>query len=108
MNEKDLVKSINSNISNITYDTDSLDEIINKYQKIYDYFFEIEELSKYLVKPNECDLYGTLLNDFINSIRRSEDNIKEKIKYYNNLIDNIINLESKYTNEINDLELPKR
>ena len=107
MNENNVVKNINSNISDITFDTDSLDEIINRYHRIYDTFFEIEELTRYLNKPNECDLYGGVLNDFLDFVRKEEDDLKEKVRYYNNLIDSIINVENSYTNEILDLELPK-
>ena len=108
MNDNNVLKNVNSNISNITFDTDSLEEIIDNYRKVHESFLEIEDLIKLLSKPNHCGLLGNRIVDFDNSLRRYEENIKEKIKNYDNLIDNLFNIERNYTNEINDLVIPKQ
>ena len=108
MDDNNLLKSVDSNISNITFDTDSLEEIIDKYQHIHESFLEMEDLLKLLNKPDQCGLYGSWLIDFKSSIRKYEDEIKDKIKNYDDLIDNLFNIERNYTNEINDLAIPKQ
>ena len=107
MNDNNVIKSINSNISDMTFDTDSLEEIIGKYQSVHESFLEIEDLIKLLNKPNQCGFFGDWLIEFNNSLRKYEDGIKDKINNYDGLIDNIFNIERNYTNEINDLTLTK-
>ena len=109
MNDNDnVITSIDSNISNITFDTDSLETITKEYQNVNESFLEIEDLIKLLNKPNNCGLFGNRLSDFNNSLRKYEDEIKDKIKNYDSLVDNIFNVERNYTNEINDLVIPKQ